>query len=555
MKRSPAQVLASSPTLVGAVTTLIAIVTVFLAYNANQGLPFVPVYKVSVDVPNGARVGNNNEIRIGGTRVGVVESIEPVVNNDSALTAQADGAPDTSVAPVSARLNLKLDKSAAPIPKDSIFRIRYRSAFGLKYLEIVRGTGSDAPEGFVFNGLDDGEICALPVDPEKFSEESEDPARNGCFQSQNEFDSVNNTFDARTRRAGRDNLVGYGGGFAARGPSLNDTFQTLAPFFTFLKPVAEVLSDPATRFDRFFPALARTQKLVAPVAVEQAEQFAFAAIAFAAITSDAAKLQETIEEGPPTLETGISLLPAQREFLRKFALVSHELRPGVRDLRTALPALNEAIEVGTPVLATSPQVNRRLEGVFRELNQLVRQPTTQIAIDRLATTFDTARPLAEYVVPAQTVCNYWNYWFTFVPNGLSDRDQVGHTFRQTLTRFPAAPLLAESGVGGYSGIGANGKAGTTDPGVFKPYEIPITNTHPYGPTGQRNADCQPGQAGNPLGRIRVPGQPRSSPANRVSDLPGSRGPTTLFYGTDQKRSQADTRIPGRAPETWRRLGR
>ena len=51
MRRSPTSVLAASPTMVGAITVLIAIVAVFLAYNANQGLPFVPVYSVAVDVP------------------------------------------------------------------------------------------------------------------------------------------------------------------------------------------------------------------------------------------------------------------------------------------------------------------------------------------------------------------------------------------------------------------------------------------------------------------------------------------------------------------------
>src|SRR4051794_15225521 len=73
---SPFQTLAASPTMVGAVTTLIVIVAVFLAYNANNGLPFVPVYRVSVVVPNAARMVKNNEVRIGGARVGVVESIE-----------------------------------------------------------------------------------------------------------------------------------------------------------------------------------------------------------------------------------------------------------------------------------------------------------------------------------------------------------------------------------------------------------------------------------------------------------------------------------------------
>ena len=44
--------LAASPTLVGAVTVLVVVVAVFLAYQANQGLPFVPTYKLSAELPD-----------------------------------------------------------------------------------------------------------------------------------------------------------------------------------------------------------------------------------------------------------------------------------------------------------------------------------------------------------------------------------------------------------------------------------------------------------------------------------------------------------------------
>ena len=70
--------LAASPTMVGAITTLIVIVAVFLAYNANNGLPFVPTYRVSAEICDAARLAPNNEVRIGGNRVGVVESIDTV---------------------------------------------------------------------------------------------------------------------------------------------------------------------------------------------------------------------------------------------------------------------------------------------------------------------------------------------------------------------------------------------------------------------------------------------------------------------------------------------
>ena len=572
--RSPLGTIAASPTMVGAVTTLIVIVAVFLAYNANSGLPFVPVYRVSIEVPDAARVTNNNEIRIGGNRVGVVESIEAITDSDSTQTAQADGGtgPASDTGGASARLNLKLDKAAEPLPQDSVFRVRYRSSFGLKYVEIIRGTGEAAPEGFTFDGTDDGAICDLPTDPEAFSESIPESARNGCFQEQTEFDDINNTFDTETRTNSRENLVGYGSGFAGRGTSLSDAIENLEPLFTNLKPVAAMLVEEETRFRRFFPELGDAARIVAPVAEQQADFFTEAAIAFAAISEDVATYQETISEGPPTLETGIELLPRQRPFLRDFAVLSRELRPGVQDLRVTLPVLNDAIEVGTPVLRRSPRTNRLLKEVFRELDQLVSQPSTKVTLQRLEETFDTALPLAEFVVPAQTVCNYWNYWFSFTPAGF-DQDQVGYTFRQMLASFPrgeskvstgpggaitvTAPGETTTPVSGYSGKSANAISGGADPdgnpGTFRPYDLPIINAHPYGTTGQDGDDCQGGQTGYKLGVLRVPGQPASVPGVAVPDLPGSRGPTTLFYNDDNQRELFDSRIESRQPGTWEDL--
>jgi len=553
MRRSPASILATSPTMIGAVTVLVAIVAVFLAYNANKGLPFVPVYRVSVEVPNAARATNANEIRIGGTRVGTIESIDPIVDPSAGQTVSVDSG-EEELPQVAARLNLKLDKAAQPLPQDSVFRIRYRSAFGLKYLEIVRGTGEPAEEGHIFDGLDDGAICQLPTaEGGGFAGERDTAAQNGCFQAQDEFDDLGNTYDRKTRAAQRDNLEGFGSAFAARGVSLNGTIQELGPLMRYLGPVARNLSDPRTRFSRLFPALARTASLVQPVAVLQAEQFAFAARAFEAISRDPDAYATVIEQGPETLRTAISLLPAQREFNRKFADLAIELNPGIADLRSAAPALNEAVEVGTPVLGNQPPVNRRLEGALGALNRLVQQPSTRITLMHLRETFGEATPLVRHVVPAQTVCNYWNYWFTFFPNALSDEEPLlGNVFRQTLTRFPLTQT-AETPLGGYSGVPANGRSGPVDPdgnGVFKPYELPLFNSHPYAPTGQEDRDCQPGQSGYPLGFQGVPGQPASDPANRASDLPGSRGATTLFWNADGDRQIVDTTNPRRAPETW-----
>jgi ABC-type transporter Mla subunit MlaD len=550
--RSPLGTLAASPTMVGAVTTLIVIVAVFLAYNANNGLPFVPVYRVSVEIPDAARLTNNNEVRIGGHRVGVVESIDAIQAPEGTQTAQASGdnAGAGETGGVVAKLNLKLDKSVEPIPKDSVFRVRYRSSFGLKYLEIVRGTGEPAPEGFTFDGIDDPSVpgkttCLLPDNP-NFAKDAS--AQNGCFEPQTEFDQIADTFDTKTREAARTNLTDFGQAFTGRGTSLNDAINSLEPLFEGLRPVTRVLIQRDTQLRRFFPELADAARIIAPVAAQQADLFTKGAIAFAAISADPQALQDTISESVLTLETGISVLPRQTPFLRDLATLGRVLRPGVTDLRATLPVLNRAIDVGTPTLAKLAPTNKRLERVLREVNQLVSQPTTRTALQRLGETFDSAKPLVKWVVPAQTVCNLFDYWTTFLPNGLSDRDQVGYTFRQSLTAFPPGVDAPEDGL---SAAQSNGLTAKSSGGVFEPFSVPILNAHPYAPTGQKNADCQWGQSGYELGALRVPGQAANNPANGVSDLPGSVGPTTLFYNDDRQREFVDTRNPNRAPETWK----
>ena len=97
--------LAGSPVLVGAVAVLITVVGVFLSYNANQGLPFVPSYSVKVEVPDAAEMVAGDEVRVGGARVGRVTSIEAM--------------PARGKRPPYAQLELGLDVNQGPLPSDS----------------------------------------------------------------------------------------------------------------------------------------------------------------------------------------------------------------------------------------------------------------------------------------------------------------------------------------------------------------------------------------------------------------------------------------------------
>jgi phospholipid/cholesterol/gamma-HCH transport system substrate-binding protein len=524
--------LATSPTMVGAITTLIVIVAVFLAYNANNGLPFVPTYRVSAEICDAARLGPNNEVRIGGNRVGAVESIDTVAAPPNSGCVAADGSSASTVA----KLNLKLDKSADPLPSDSTIRVRYRSSFGLKYLEVTRGTSD--------TGLPEG--ATLPLNQ---------------AQNQVEFDDIYNTFDTPTRENTRRVLQGFGDAFAARGASLNEAIGALNPLFGNLRPVSRALADPTTQLVRFFPELADAARIVAPVAVDTAEQFTNGAIAFGAISSDPQALRDTISGGPPALEAGLRSLPVQQPFLSDLADFSALLQPGVRALRFSLPVLNPAVGRGVKVLPRTVGLNNDLRGVMVSLNDLVTDPSTLTSLKRLGDTFNLTQDAAQKIVPAQTVCNYWDYWMAYLPShfglptgfGFAERVVppliVGST---TLDRSPRNPMDNYSGGQGDGRFANSVFVPAAEQGVFDPLNsgptahdgVPILHGSPYGPAlthGQAN--CQAGQNGYPLGEALIPGQERNNPSFGVRNISQAAGVPPLGK-TDVFLEQNGNRIFG-----------
>ena len=395
-----------SPVLVGALTTLIVVVAVFLSYNANQGLPFVPTYNVNAKLPNAAQLVKGNEVRVGGYRVGVITQIKPVRQQDGESYAQVE---------------MKLQKNLEPLPIDSQLVVRPRSALGLKFIEITLG-GSEA-------GFQAGDTIPL-------SAANPRPV---------EFDEVLNMFDARTRDGQRRTLTGLGNGLAGRGQDLNEVIRLLPPLFGDLQPVAENLADPRTRLERFFPALARAAAEAAPVAQQQADLFANLDTTFAALSSVARPfIQDTISKSPPTMDTAISNFPQQRPFLRNTAGLMRELRPGVAVLPQTLPDLADALELGTPALRRSPALNRRLEGVFEALADFSTDPLVPRGIRRLNDTVTSLYPTLRYLLPVQTTCNYATLWFRNVSSLLSEGDKFGTWQRFIIVATPQGPN-SESG--------------------------------------------------------------------------------------------------------------
>jgi len=405
--------LAANPVLIGAATTLIVIVAVFLAYNANNGLPFVPTYSLKVNVPSAAQLVRGNEVRVGGTRVGVVDDILPIRHRDGSVTAQ---------------LKVKLDTSIKPLPVDSTVLVRPRSALGLKYLEITKGTSK--------KGFADGAVVPL-------SHAKPHPV---------EFDEVLGTFDTKTRRASQVNLREFGNALAGRGLDLNRALTAFNPLLRNLTPVMTNLGDPATRLVQLFQALDRTAGEVAPVADQQANLFKSFDITFNAIDRVRADYQRSIQGAAPALDAAIRGLPPQRPFLANSAGLFRDLAPGVRALRTAAPTLADAFEIGTGSLRRSVAFNRRLQPTFAALQRLAEDPLVKLGVQDLTNASQILEPTVTYLAPVQTTCNYVTLWFRNVSSLLSEGDNNGTSQRFIIVAAPQGP----NNEGGAASAPANG---------------------------------------------------------------------------------------------------
>ena len=393
--------IAGNPVLIGAATVLVILVAVFLSYNANQGLPFVPSYKLTAEMPSAANLVRGNEVRIGGTRVGTVDSIGVERRDDGASIAL---------------LGLKMERSVDPLPIDSTLLIRPRSALGLKYVEIMRGTSDD--------GFADGDTIPL-------ANATPDPV---------EFDEFTNMFDEETRAASQTNLKEFGDAFAGRGASINQAIGAFRPLLEDIIPVAQNLASPETNLQRLIVELADAARIVAPAAESQAALFVNLDATFGALREVARPyIQESIAEGPATLDAAIESFPVQRPFLANTEGLFRELQPGAASLATTAPSIAGALEVGTPTLRRYPPFNARLASLLDEVATFAEDPLVPRGIRRLTDTAQTLKPTLKYLAPAQLTCNYVSLWFRNVSSLLSEGDNNGTWQRFIIVATPQGP--------------------------------------------------------------------------------------------------------------------
>jgi hypothetical protein len=191
-------------------------------------------------------------------------------------------------------------------------------------------------------------------------------------------------------------------------------------------------------------------------------------------------------------------------------------------------------------------MNLLLRSTLGDLRDLMRDPTTGIAIRSLGDTVNILNPALRFVGPYVTVCNYFNYAVTHLGEHVTEPDPTGTSQRTLLNQAPRTQDPRDPSVGS---IGAREPVNGEHVVSGSPMNL-HTNVYSAAINRDGTADCESGQRGY-LERVNAFGDPKYK---TVIDphIPGSQG--TTFTGRQRvPEGQTFSRTPVTGPQMLKEL--
>jgi ABC-type transporter Mla subunit MlaD len=390
-------------------------VAVYLSYIAENGLPFVPTYNIKIDVPNGAELVKNADVRLGGARVGQVLKILP----------EPRGTDPGYNAPF-ARLTLALQRSLEPLPYDTRYQIRLASVLGGKYVEILPGHTRSTPQT---PALQDGGTFQLGT---KF-------AHNIPIV---DVDTAFRVFGPQTQQGIRNATGELGDAVAGRGTDFNGAIYATRQLFGPLDSLLGLLSSPNTHLAQFISGAASTAGALAPVAPTISALLSNSAVTFRALNNSA--FGQTIDQFPPTESVATTVLTNAQPVLADAAATVQALKPAAALLPKGAQRLDQIIRAATPVYKLAPALASNLQQALVEVDKLASNPaaiqTFNVLGDNDLATFGASAfvglgAILDSAANAQLACNVEGSWaanFGGPNNPLSEGDATGTWLRSSL---------------------------------------------------------------------------------------------------------------------------
>jgi ABC-type transporter Mla subunit MlaD len=424
--------------LIGAVTVLVLIGAVVVAFRTTNSLPFAPSYTLHLEVTNAEELTKGSEVHLeGGQLIGFVTTVRPM-----------HGPHDTPVA----LITVQLDKSIAPLPRNSRFTIRLKGTIGSKYVDVTLGHGTRMwAAGATVPLADTGASVDL--------------------------DQVLDMFNPPTRTGVQNSAIGLGDALAGRGDAINSAIGALKPLTAVLTPVMTNLAAPATNLTGFIRSLGALSAALAPVAGAQASAVRGLDTTFTALARAARPyLQEFIADTPGALNTTTADAPTIARLAGSTAHLFAALNPGLSTLPTAAPILADAVAAGNRNLPATAGLDRRIVSLSATLANYSADPTVQTGLDRLTLTATSLKAPLAYLTPVQARCDYVTTLLGNLSSTLGDNVGNGTVLRFVLVAIDdvtggeavpsQTPYLSTSTAGGshHAPLHVNAYPYTSSPG-------------------------------------------------------------------------------------------
>jgi phospholipid/cholesterol/gamma-HCH transport system substrate-binding protein len=452
-----------NPVLIGALTVLVAIVAVVLAFQANNGLPFVPRYTLYVRVANAEELTRGAEVHMGGALIGSVAAVSPA---------------RTETGRPIAVLDVRLNKNIEPLPINSRFTIRLKGAIGEKYLALVRGSARLTWR----NG------ATVPL------------SQTGATV---DLDQVLSMFTPPTRAGVAASTVGYSNALAGRGGDLNDAIGAFAPLTRDLGPVMRNLAAGHTDLAGFIHGLGSLTGALAPVAQTQASLYAHLNTTFRSLAGVAVPyLQDSIAQTPPTFSTVIGAAPNLEAFARDTAALFSALRPGFATLPSSSPVLADAFATGAQNLPATSVTDQLAVSLAHALARYSANPTVQQGLARLTLAANSLGSPLSFLTPVQSSCNYVTLFLRNIASALSDNVGTGTVLRVVIIAIDQ--LTGSEAVPSQSPFLSTAPGGGNNHGPLHANPYPNTNSPGQTPecaAGNEHYSPYQAQIGNPPGNV------------------------------------------------------
>lgn len=457
------QSMLASPVLVGAMAVLVTIVCVVLAFQANNGLPFVPRYTLEVRLRDAAELTRGSEVHLGGALIGMVTAVKPARQGNGRAVAVA---------------SVELDRSVEPLPTNSTFVVRQKDAIGEKYLAVTPGHSSHTwPDG-----------ATVPISQ---------------TAATTDLDQVLSMFTPPTRHGVAASTTGFAEALAGRGAAVNDAIGAFVPLVSDLDPVMRDLASPGTRLGGFLRGLGAFTGALAPVAGRQASLYVNLDTTFRSLASVARPyLQDWIAQTPPAFQTVIAGSPRIQAFAIDTAGLFAALRPGIAALPSSAPILADAFATGARTLPPSAALDRRLVALSQSLAGYSASPVVRSGLERVTLTARSLIAPLSFLTPAQTRCNYVSLLLRNIGSTLSDPVGTGTVLRVVIVAID--DVAGGEAVASQAPYLSTGTAGGHNHGPL--HVDPYPNTAAPGQTPECSAGNEPYSAthaaiGNPSGNV------------------------------------------------------